>query len=555
MALLQHIQIKDLVIMRELSLELGSGMTVLTGETGAGKSILIDALGLALGNKADKNMIRNGCEQAEINAEFDLGNAPDIKQWLQDNALDSEEECIIRRILVRQGRSRCFINNRPVPATLLVELGSRLVSIHGQHEHQLLMKQGAQRDLLDAYADHGQLVAKMRKSYKEFRLKQQQLQELQRQSLDRVQHLDYLQFQIDELRQLQLQAGELDELAVKQRQLANADQLGSDLATLIQMLFDDEHGTQPGLAHACVRLEQLINLDKQLQPAAELLDSARIQVEEAVSLLQDSANRIESNPRLLEEIDQRLGAIHELARKHRIPARELPELLDKLSRERDDLENADITLAQLEQEVRDLEKSSLVAAKKLTKSRTKAAARLGKTITESMQQLGLKGGAFAVDIAPLPEARLCANGTDQITFMVSTNPGQPVAPLARVASGGELSRISLAIQVATANCSQIPTLIFDEVDAGIGGGTAETVGKLLRQLGTQSQILCVTHLPQVASQSNRHLQVSKSTNGKTTETRIIALDKEQRIEEIARMLGGLNITEQTLAHAREMVER
>ncbi len=553
MAMLQHIQVRDLVIVRELSLELGPGMTALTGETGAGKSILIDALGLVLGNKANKNMIRNGRDQAEINAEFDLGDAPEIKQWLQDNALDSEGECIVRRILVRQGRSRSFINNRPVPATLLAELGSRLVSIHGQHEHQLLVKHGAQRDLLDAYAGHGQLVAKMCETYKEYRLKQQQLQELQRQSLDRAQRLDYLQFQIDELRQLQLQAGELDELAVKQRQLAHADQLGNDLAELIQLLFDDEHGIQSRLAHACVQLEQLVNLDKQLQPATELLDSARIQAEEASSLLQNAASHIESNPQLLTEIDQRLGEIHELARKHRIPAKELPELLDKLSREQDGLENADITLAQLEQEVRDLEKSSLAAAKKLTRSRTRASVRLGKTIAKSMQQLGLEGGIFALDITPLPEAQLCANGADRVTFLVSTNPGQPLAPLARVASGGELSRISLAIQVATANCGKIPTMIFDEVDAGIGGATAETVGKLLRQLGTQNQVLCVTHLPQVASQANRHLQVSKSTNGKTTQTRIITLDKEQRVEEIARMLGGVSITRQTLAHAREMI--
>ncbi len=553
MAMLRHIQIKDLVIVRGLSLELGPGMTALTGETGAGKSILIDALGLVLGGKADKNMIRNGRDQAEINAEFDLGDAPEIKQWLQDNALDSEGECIVRRILVYQGRSRSFINNRPVPAALLAELGSRLVSIHGQHEHQLLVKHGAQRDLLDAYAGHGQLVAKMRNTYKEYHFKQQQLQELQRQSLDRAQRLDYLQFQIDELRQLQLQAGELDELAVKQHQLAHADQLGNDLAELIQLLFGDEHGIQSRLAHACVQLEQLVNLDKQLQPASELLDSARIQAEEASSLLQNAASHIESNPQLLTEIDQRLGEIHELARKHRIPAKELPALLDKLSREQDDLENADITLAQLEQEVRDLEKSSLAAATKLTRSRSRASARLEKAITESMQQLGLEGGIFALDIAPLPEAQLCANGADRVTFLVSTNPGQPLAPLARVASGGELSRISLAIQVATASCGKIPTMIFDEVDAGIGGATAETVGKLLRQLGTQNQVLCVTHLPQVASQANRHLRVSKSTNGKTTQTRIITLDKEQRIKEIARMLGGADITRQTLAHAREMI--
>lgn len=552
--MLQYIQVKDLVIVRELALELTPGMTALTGETGAGKSILIDALGLVLGNKADKGMIRNGRDQAEINAEFDLGSIPEIRQWLRDNALDSEDECIVRRILVRHGRSRAFINNRPVPAALLDELGSKLVSIHGQHEHQLLMKISAQRELLDAYASHEALISAMRDTYREYRLKQQQLQELQRQSLDRTQRLDYLQFQIDELRQLQLQPGELEELATKQRRLANAEQLGSDLSALLQLLFDDEHGTQPGLAHACVQVEQLLNLDKQLQPASELLESARIQVEEAVSLLQDYASRVEDNPQLLQEIDRRLGDIHELARKHRITAKALPELLDKLTQEQSDLENTDSTLAQLEQEVENLEKRSLAAATKLSQSRVKAANRLEKLLTESMQQLGLKGGRFAVEITPLPEVQFSANGADQIIFMVSTNPGQPLAPLSKVASGGELSRISLAIQVATTNCSRIPTLIFDEVDVGIGGAIAETVGKLLRQLGTQNQVLCVTHLPQVASQANQHLQVSKSTDGKTTETRISLLNQEQRVEEIARMLGGANITKQTLAHAREMVK-
>lgn len=552
--MLQHIQIKDLVIVRELSLELGTGMTALTGETGAGKSILIDALGLVLGNKVDKGMIRNGRDQAEISVEFDLGHLPDVQQWLQDNALNSEDECIVRRILVRQGRSRAFINNRPVPATLLAELGSKLVSIHGQHEHQLLMKQSAQRDLLDAWASHDPLLTSARQACRGYRLKQQQLQELQRQSLDRTQRLDYLQFQIDELRQLQLQPGELDELAAKQRRLANAEQLGSELAALIRQLSDDDHGTQPGLARACVLLDGIIRLEEQLEPAAELLDSARIQVEEAFSLVQDYASRVEANPLQLQETDARLGEIHELARKHRINTAALPELLEKLTLEQSGLENADITLAELEQEVRLLEKTAFNAAKKLSASRHKAATRLQKIITKSMQQLGMKGGSFAVEISPLPDTQCTTTGMDQITFMVSANPGQPLAPLSRVASGGELSRISLGIQVATANCSQISTLIFDEVDVGIGGAIAETVGKLLRQLGTRNQVLCVTHLPQVAAQANQHLQVSKHTDGKTTETGIIPLNEARRIEEIARMLGGVDITEQTLAHAKEMMD-
>ncbi len=551
--MLQHIQVKNLVIVRDLSLTFAPGMTALTGETGAGKSILIDALGLILGNKPDKSMIRNGSDQAEISAEFDLSHSSQVTQWLQQNALDSEDECIVRRILVRQGRSRAFVNNRPVPAALLTELGNKLVSIHGQHEHQLLMKVSAQRELLDAYANHQDLLDRTRDSFREYRLKQQQLQELQRQSLDRAQRMDYLQFQISELKQLQLQPGELEELANKQKRLAHAEQLGSDLSDLIQLLQNDAQGIQSQLSHACVQVEKLTPLDEQLLPAAELLDSARIQVEEALTTLQDSASQIELNPQLLQQIDARLGDIHELARKHRVSPSELTPLLNKLLQELQDLENADITLAQLEQDVRVLAKRSMESARSLSASRIKAAEKLQKNLSKSMQELGLKGGRFAVEITALDETRVTANGMDKITFMVSTNPGQPLAPLAKVASGGELSRISLAIQVATSNCSQIPTLIFDEVDVGIGGAIAETVGKLLKKLGASNQVLCVTHLPQVASQANQHMQVKKKTDGKTTETRIVPLDDKQRVEEIARMLGGSNITRQTLAHAREMI--
>ena len=551
--MLQHIQVKNLVIVRDLSLTFAPGMTALTGETGAGKSILIDALGLILGNKPDKSMIRNGSDQAEISAEFDLSHSSQVTQWLQQNALDSEDECIVRRILVRQGRSRAFINNRPVPAALLTELGNKLVSIHGQHEHQLLMKASAQRELLDAYANHQDLLDRTRDSFREYRLKQQQLQELQRQSLDRAQRMDYLQFQISELKQLQLQSGELEELANKQKRLAHAEQLGSDLSDLIQLLQNDAQGIQSQLSHACVQVEKLTPLDEQLLPAAELLDSARIQVEEALTTLQDSASQIELNPQLLQQIDARLSDIHELARKHRVSPSELTPLLNKLLQELQDLENADITLAQLEQDVRVLAKRSMESARSLSASRIKAAEKLQKNLSKSMQELGLEGGRFAVEITALDETQVTANGMDKITFMVSTNPGQPLAPLAKVASGGELSRISLAIQVATSNCSQIPTLIFDEVDVGIGGAIAETVGKLLKKLGASNQVLCVTHLPQVASQANQHMQVKKKTDGKTTETRIVPLDDKQRIEEIARMLGGSNITRQTLAHAREMI--
>ncbi|WP_456374033.1 DNA repair protein RecN [Thiolapillus sp.] len=551
--MLQHIQIHNLVIVHELALDLQTGLTALTGETGAGKSILVDALGLALGGKADKGMIRNGSDQAEINAVFDVSQHPSARDWLQHQALDSDGECILRRVLARHGRSRAFINGRPVPQALLSELGSLLVSIHGQHEHQTLMRASNQRMLLDAWADHDPLVQAMKDSYRAYRAANQQFQELQQQSRERNQRLDYLQFQIDELERLDLQETELERLEARQKRLAHAEELGRELGNLVQTLFEDEQAAQPVLARACVQLETLSRLDEHLLPAGELLESARIQLEEAVSLLRDQAACIEYDPALLAEIDTRLGSIHELARKHQVSADRLPELLEQLKKEKNDLDNADQILAGLGQKLMELDKHCRATARKLSRSRTRAARKLAETITASMQELGMQGGVFDVSITPVEEEEPGAHGMDNICFMVSANPGQPLAPLASTASGGELSRISLAIQVATTRFSELPTLIFDEVDSGIGGATAETVGRLLRQLGKTSQVLCVTHLPQVASQAHQQLRVSKQTDGKSTQTTIEALDEHQRVEEIARMLGGARITEQTLAHAREMI--
>jgi DNA repair protein RecN (Recombination protein N) len=551
--MLQHIQIRNLVIVRELALDLLPGMTALTGETGAGKSILVDALGLALGGKADKGMIRSGCTQAEINAVFDIGRHKAVQHWLNEQALDSDDECILRRVLSRQGRSRAFINGRPAPLALLSELGSLLLSIHGQHEHQTLMRSATQRELLDAWAGHARLVKTMKDRYREFRATRQQLQDLQQQARERTQRLDYLQFQIDELEKLGLAVEELEQLEIRQKRLAHAEELGRELGSLVQTLFEDEQALQPALAQACVRLEALGRLDENLQPANELLDSARIQLEEAVSLLREQAAGIELDPASLAEIDTRLGSIHELARKHHVNARELPELLEQLQQEKTSLDNADRTLVSLEKQVQTLESRCREAADKLSRSRTRAAQKLADTITASMQELGMQGGVFGVEITPLEQEEITAQGADRICFMVSANPGQPMTPLAGTASGGELSRISLAIQVATTRFSETPTLIFDEVDSGIGGATAETVGRLLRQLGEAGQVLCVTHLPQVASQAHQQLRVSKQTDGRSTETTILALDEKQRVEEIARMLGGARITPQTRAHAREMI--
>jgi len=551
--MLQHIQIRNLVIVRELALELQPGMTALTGETGAGKSILVDALGLVLGDKTDKSMIRSGCDQAEIDAIFDIGNQPAVQAWLEEQSLDSGGECILRRVLVRNGRSRAFVNGRPLPQALLAELGSLLVSIHGQHEHQTLTRPATQRNLIDAWAGHDGLVQAMKETWRAYGEASSRLEELRRQSRERAQRLDYLRFQIDELESLGLEPGETGELERRQRRLAHAEELARELDGLIQGLYEDEHAAQPALARACARLETLGELDEDLRPALELLDSARIQVEEAVDLLRGQAAGIEFNPDLLEETDARLASIHELARKHHVQADELPDLLEQLRQEHAALEDTDQTLADLEQQVEKLEKACLEAADKLSRGRKKAARKLADTITAGMQELGMRGGRFAVEVTDLAEGKLTASGQDNISFMVSANPGQPLAPLARTASGGELSRISLAIQVATTRCAAMPTLIFDEVDSGIGGATAETVGRLLRQLGESSQVLCVTHLPQVASQAHQQLRVSKHTDGKHTETVIETLDENQRVEEIARMLGGVSITARTLDHAREMI--
>ncbi|BAO44436.1 DNA repair protein RecN [Thiolapillus brandeum] len=551
--MLQHIQIRNLVIVRELFLDLEPGMTALTGETGAGKSILVDALGLALGGKADKSLIRNGCDQAEINAVFDISKHQAVRSWLKEQALDSDDECILRRVLSRQGRSRAFINSRPAPQALLRELGSLLISIHGQHEHQTLMRTSTQRELLDAWAGHAPLLQAMKDHYREYGAARRELEELEHQSRERAQRLDYLQFQIDELEKLNLAKDELDTLESRQKRLAHAEELGQELDSLMQTLFEAEPAVQPALARACVQLETLGRLDAGLIPAAELLESARIQVEEAVSLLREQVADIELDPALLEEIDARLGSIHELARKHHVNARELPGLLEQFHQERNTLNNADHALANLEQQVQELDRRCLEVARELSRSRQRAAVKLAETITASMQELGMQGGTFDVAVKPLAPEEMTANGMDSICFMVSANPGQPLSPLAKTASGGELSRISLSIQVATTSCAEIPTLIFDEVDSGIGGATAETVGRLLRQLGKTNQVLCVTHLPQVASQADHQMNVRKVRVGQQTETTIHALNKAQRIEEIARMLGGVTITDQTRAHAREMI--
>jgi len=552
--MLNRINISNLVIVRALDLEFEPGMSALTGETGAGKSILIDALGLALGDKTDNSMIRAGAAKAEISVGFDIATDSPAGAWLDQHDLATDGECLLRRVLVRDGRSRAYINGTPTPLALLRELGEMLIDIHGQHAHQSLLQTGAQRQLLDEYADLRAEARQVAQLFQVWRNSQNEYAALQQAGEDRAARLDYLTFQIAELEQLDCESKSLQNLESEQARLAHAERLLNDSSAVLGLLGDEEPSIRQSLSRAAHTLSDLCELDPALSEARELLDTAGIQIDEVVSALRHYQERVELDPERLQQVDQQLGSLHDAARKHRVSPEELAGLLDALRTEAATLENADSRLIELERTMRDHESGYFAAAEALSKARRKAATRLSKTVCKSMQELGMQGGSFEISCDTVTD-RPGAQGLDRVGFLVAANPGQPKAPLAEVASGGELSRISLAIQVATVDCGSVPTLIFDEVDVGIGGAVAEIVGQLLRRLGDRRQVLCVTHLPQVASQAHQHLRVHKLSDGKTTETRIDSLDEKARVDEVARMLGGVDITQQTRRHAREMIQR
>ena len=552
--MLSRITIRNLVIVRSLDLDLRRGMTALTGETGAGKSILIDALGLALGEKADSGMIRAGADQAEISVGFDLEDDSPALDWLAQHDLAADGECLLRRVLVRNGRNRAYINGIPTPQALLRELGDRLVDIHGQHAHQSLLHAAAQRQLLDAYAGLRAEVRELAQLYQSWRSTLDQLASLRQAGDDRASRLDYLSYQIRELEDVAIGCDDLADLEAEQARLAHAERLLGDSATVLAALDDDEPSIRSSLDHAGGVLTTLAELDPSLVEARDLLETAGIQIEEAVGVLRRYQDRVELDPERLQQVDAQLGGLHDAARKHRVDPDQLMDLLQRLRDEAQALANADHDLIRLQHAVDETEKAYLNAAARLSTARRKAAEALSGTVTASMQTLGMRGGRLRV-ACEADNQRPGPSGIDRVTFLVAANPGQPEAPLSDVASGGELSRISLAIQVATANCGSVPTLIFDEVDVGIGGAVAEIVGQLLRRLARDRQVLCVTHLPQVASQAHHQLRVHKMTDGKTTETGIDCLDEDARVDEVARMLGGVDITEQTRRHAQEMIER
>jgi DNA repair protein RecN (Recombination protein N) len=553
--MLSHIFVRDLAIVSSLELVFAPGMTALTGETGAGKSILIDALGLALGDKADAAMIRAGSDQAEVVAGFDLNHATEARRWLVDQALAEGDECIVRRVLVRAGRSRAYVNGRPAGGAQLQALGELLVDIHGQHAHQSLLRPAAQRTLLDGYGGHSELTGKVARLYRDFRDHEERLTRLEAESAARAARQELLRFQVEELQSLKLNRGEIEELDAEQKRLANLGQLQGTSARILELLYDGEPSTYAELSRAATDIEGIAALDSRLNGTLELVTGASIQIEEAATNLRQYLAELELDPGLLDQVETRLAEVHDMARKYRVFPQELPAALDDLRAELEQLEQDSLSLGAL-REARDATRDTfLAAAQRLSEARQVAASRLGETVGEVLQGLGMSGGRFAVAVESTGPETYGPHGLDRIEFLVSANPGQPLQPLAKVASGGELSRISLGIQVATAECGSVPTLVFDEVDVGIGGGVAEIVGQLLGTLGESRQVLCVTHLPQVAAQAHHHLQVSKQTRDGQTYTEIAPLDQEARVGEIARMLGGRKITQTTLEHAREMIAR
>ncbi len=554
--MLAHLCIRDFAIVHRIELGLDNGLTVLTGETGAGKSILIDALALVLGMRADTSVVRHGAQRAEISAAFHLHPKHDAAKWLKERDLFSDHECVLRRIIGLDKPSKGFINGRPAPIQMLRELGELLVDIHGQHEHQSLLKLEAQRQLLDDYAALTDDAAVLASRYQELRSAELRLESLKRQTTDRDARIELLRYQVSELKALGLKPAEIPQLEEEHARLANGAELLQGAQSASHALYDDDEASVTRLlARVSAKLEALTQYDPELGDIVNLLNDATIHVNEAAVRLHRYLDGLDLDPTRLEWLDQRLGTAHDLARKHRVRSEELPQVLERLETELNDIEDFDTNLAKLEEQTNAQRENCLALARAISKRRRAASAKLATAVTEKIQQLGMPGGRFEVCFAPLAECELGPHGLERIEFRVSANPGQPVKPLTKVASGGELSRISLALQVVIAALGRIPTLIFDEVDVGVGGRVAEIVGQELRDLGRSRQVLCITHLAQVAALGNRHLQVSKHTQDDSTLVALHELTNSERILEIARMIGGIEISKQTLAHAEDMLSR
>ncbi|MGL5392626.1 MAG: DNA repair protein RecN [Shewanella sp.] len=552
--MLCQLSINNFAIVRFLELDFRPGMTSITGETGAGKSIAIDALGLCLGNRADASSIRPGASKTEVSARFSLTDIPLAKRWLEDNDLDLDDECILRRTISHDGRSRAYINGNPVPLIQLKLLGQLLVGIHGQHAHHAMLKGEHQLSLLDSYANHRLLLDSVAASYQRCKQIEGELQQLIASQQERIARKQLVQYQVEELDDFALKPNEFEEIEQEHKRLANSTELVDSCQASLLLLTDEEESNIASWLNKAVSLaENLQSVDPTLSNVCTMLNDALIQVQESSSELQHYLSNLELDPAHFSYLEERLSKAMQLARKHHVSPNQLAEHHLALSTELASLDGDESKLEDIKQQLEASKIAYLANAQKLSQSRARYAKELDKQVTHSIHKLNMPKGKFTIAVNFNPE-QLSPTGSDQIEFLVTTNPGQPLQPLAKVASGGELSRIGLGIQVITAKKVATPTLIFDEVDVGISGPTAAVVGRMLRSLGESTQVLCVTHLPQVAGNGHQHLFVNKFNKAGSTETTMTALDREQRIQELARLLGGDTITNNTLANARELLQ-
>ncbi len=552
--MLSFLQVRDFAIIDAVEVEFGAGMTALTGETGAGKSILVDAVILALGGRAAADTVRHGADRAEITATFDVAGNDEARAWLSEQSLDGDDEIILRRVVGADGRSRCFVNGQALPAQAVRELGAMLIDIHGQQEFLSLVRRNAQRQLVDQHGDHGKVLQPVREAATEWRRLSGEHERLSAAAAERGARLELLRYQVGELEALALEPGEVESLAEEQARLANSGRLAESARAALSLSYEaDDANAYASASRAAGQLRPLAEIDPQLAGPLKLLEEAAIALKEAGGELAAYLDGLDVDPQRQDWVERRVAAIEQLSRKHRIDPAVLPEQLGKLTAELATLENSEVTLSGLKRSLAEARSRYDTAAAKLTRARTKAAGALAGSVSGLMAVLGMPGGRFEIQVASDTNAEPSPDGVDEITFLVSANPGQPVRPVAKVASGGELSRISLAVQVAAAHGSEQTCMIFDEVDAGVGGAVAEMVGRQLAALGGRGQVLCVTHLAQVASQADHQVRVSKMTDGRTSRMTVTELGRDERVEELARMLGGVEITRKARDHAREML--
>ena len=552
--MLTHLQIRDFAIIDSVELELRRGLTVLTGETGAGKSILVDALQLLAGGRAGAEVVRHGAERAEVSGTFELGEAPrELKAWLEEQSVSGAGELTVRRVVGADGRSRAYLTGQAVPVQLLREAGNILIDIHGQHEFQSLTRSPAQRVLLDDYGSLSALTTQVAIAHRVWMELLNRTLELESKARDRDTRLELLRYQAQELQALQLRDGEIDALGEERARLANRGRLAQGAQTALAELYENEAASaHAGVSRALQALRGLAALDGKLAAVLPMLEEASIQVREAARELERYGETLDVDAARQDEVERRLAAIEELSRKHRVTPPELPERARQLGVELEGLERAELDLALVRTELAAALHSYRALAQELSGKRELAARTLARDISARMQTLGMSGGRFEVDVTQHGNAEPAEHGIDSIEFRVTANPGQPPRALAKVASGGELARLSLAVQVSCA-AQATRCMVFDEVDAGIGGAVAEIVGRELRALGARGQVLCVTHLPQVACQAHHHVRVTKLTDGRTTRTTLTELTGNDRVEELARMLGGIEVTAKAREHARDML--